>query len=58
MATSPAVFPEIDFTGIGPRVGERFPDVVLPNQHGVLTDLHAARGNRRALVVFYRSARW
>ena len=58
MATSSAAFPEIDFADIGPRVGERFPDVALPDQHGVMTDLHAVRGGRRALVVFYRSARW
>jgi peroxiredoxin len=58
MATSSAAFPEIDFTDIGPRLGERFPDVVLPDQRGVRTDLHAVRGSRRALVVFYRSARW
>jgi len=54
----PALFPTIDFTDIGPRVGERFPDVALPDQRGELVDLHAARGERRALVVFYRSARW
>jgi len=51
-------FPVIDFTSIGPRVDEQFPDVILPDQHGVVTDLHAARAGRRALVVFYRSARW
>jgi peroxiredoxin len=39
-------------------VGEHFPDVVLPDQRGVVTDLHVVRGNRRALVVFYRSASW
>jgi peroxiredoxin len=58
MAVGQTAFPEIDFTDIGPRVGERFPDVSLPDQRGVLTDLHATRGHRRALVVFYRSARW
>jgi len=51
-------FPAIDFTTIGPAVGERFPDVILPDQRGALTDLHAARVGRRALVVFFRSARW
>ena len=48
----------IDFTTIGPVVGERFPDVVLPDQHGQSVDLHQARNGRRALVVFHRSAAW
>ena len=42
----------------GPAIGTRFPDMVLRDQHGRLVDLHAERGHRRALVVFYRSARW
>ena len=50
--------PEIDFSGIGPPVGVRFPDVTLPDQSGELVDLHRMRGDRRALVVFFRSARW
>ena len=41
-----------------PKVGDRFPDVALPDQNGHPVDLHAARGARNALVVFYRSARW
>lgn len=48
----------IDFSRIGPAVGERFPDVVLPDQHGQAVDLHHARGPQRALVVFHRSAAW
>jgi peroxiredoxin len=48
----------IDFTKIGPAVGDRFPDVVLPDQHGNLVHLHDARAGRRALVVFHRSAGW
>ncbi|HEY8648958.1 MAG TPA: hypothetical protein VIM50_06225 [Candidatus Limnocylindria bacterium] len=44
--------------GLAPQVGERFPDVILPDQGGRAVDLHAARGTRKALVVFYRSARW
>jgi len=51
-------FPAIDFTTIGPAIGERFPDVVLPDQTGRMVDLHAVRGSRRALILFYRSARW
>lgn len=42
----------------GPRIGERFPDVSLPDQTGAVVDLHRARNGRPALVVFYRSARW
>ncbi|HUQ16173.1 MAG TPA: hypothetical protein VM070_00135 [Candidatus Saccharimonadales bacterium] len=41
-----------------PKVGDPFPDVRLPDQSGRAVDLHAARGARRALVVFYRSAKW
>jgi peroxiredoxin len=58
MATQPPSLPVLDFTSIGPRVGERFPDVRLPDQSGALIDLHADRAGRRALVVFYRSADW
>jgi hypothetical protein len=50
--------PALDFDRIGPAVGTRFPDVVLPNQGGERVDLHAARGGRRALVLFHRSAAW
>lgn len=50
--------PVVDFTRIGPSVGERFPDVALLDQTGKLVDLHAHRGGRRALIVFHRSASW
>jgi TetR/AcrR family transcriptional repressor of nem operon len=50
--------PSLDFTGIGPSVGTRFPDVRLPDQRGQIVDLDAARAGRPALVVFFRSARW
>jgi len=42
----------------GPKIGDRFPDVVLPDQQNVPIDLHWASKDRQALVVFYRSARW
>ena len=58
MSTPPHTFPAIDFTAIGPAVGSRFPEIVLPDQHARTVDLHAARAGRRALVVFYRSAAW
>src|SRR5262249_48039679 len=57
MSVSPQL-PVLDFSQIGPKVGSRLPDIRLPNQAGRLVDLHAERGHRRALVVFYRSARW
>ncbi len=47
-----------EFATIGPREGERFPDVRLPDQSGAVQDLHATRGGRKALVVFHRSAEW
>ena len=50
--------PPRDFTTIGPKEGQRFPDVRLPDQTGGLVDLHQQRAGRRALVVFYRSAEW
>lgn len=50
--------PEVDFDGVGPPMGTRFPNLVLPNQDGDLIDLDKARGNRRALVVIHRSVVW
>ncbi|MBI3979129.1 MAG: hypothetical protein HY331_13170 [Chloroflexi bacterium] len=58
MITERPPMPALDFTRIGPAVGSRFPDVVLPDQHGRPIDLHAVRGGRRAVVVFHRSASW
>ncbi len=58
--TTPALppYPPVDVEHVGPALGERFPDLVLPDQHGTPVDLHAARVGRRALIVFYRSAAW
>ncbi|MHB8668933.1 MAG: hypothetical protein ACYC7B_15610 [Burkholderiales bacterium] len=50
--------PFIDFNAVGPAVGNRFPDIRLPNQHGTSIDLHVARAGRQALVAFIRSAGW
>lgn len=58
MSTQQASFPATDFTRIGPSVGTRFPEVTLPDQHGRLVELHAARAARPAVVVFHRSAGW
>lgn len=56
--TAPPPAPALDFDQIGPAVGSRFPDVVLPDQHRTPIDLHAARAGRKAVVVFHRSAAW
>ncbi|HUX88828.1 MAG TPA: hypothetical protein VMW65_17620 [Chloroflexota bacterium] len=58
MSSSPRSLPALDFTHIGPAVGERFPEVALPNQHGEIVKLHQARAGRQALIVIYRSASW
>lgn len=50
--------PELDFAQIGPPIGSRFPEVILPDQNGRSVELHAARAGRRALVLFHRSAAW
>ena len=43
MATTQSALPVIDFSLIGPRIGERLPEIVLPDQRGRLVDIHAAR---------------
>lgn len=52
------LMPQVDFSKIGPKIGEHFPVIRLPDQHANPIDLHAARRGRLAVVVFYRSARW
>ena len=51
-------FPDFDEFPTGPDVGERLPDITLPDQSGANVNLEQARGNRRALVLFHRSVRW
>lgn len=53
-----AGLPEVDFSEVGPAVGERFPNLVLPDQKSRQIDLHRDRSGRPALVVFHRSADW
>lgn len=53
-----SAYPRVDFDTVGPKLGERLPDVILPDQHGQTVDLHKARGNRRAILLFNRSAGW
>lgn len=50
--------PVLDFDQIGPNVGERFPDITLPDQFGSPVNLQEHRGDRKGLVVFHRSASW
>ena len=45
-------------TPTGPEIGERLPDLPLTDQWGNSVTIDAARGNRRALVVFHRSLYW
>jgi hypothetical protein len=54
----PMPLPPRDFSTVGPNEGERFPDVLLPDQTGAAVDLHGARAGRKAIVVFHRSAEW
>ncbi len=58
MTTPLPPMPAIDVHAIGPAVGDRFPDLSLPDQHGQLLDLHEYRAGRRAFVLFHRSAAW
>ena len=50
--------PPRDFNAIGPKEGQRFPDVRLSDQTGAPVDLHERRGRQPALVVFHRSTEW
>lgn len=50
--------PTVDFDLVGPAVGDRFPDLMLPNQDGVWIDLHQARNGRPGFVIVHRSAEW
>lgn len=43
---------------VGPAVGERFPELVLPDQYANEVDFHRHRNGRPAIVVFHRSADW
>ena len=42
----------------GPTVGEHLPDFELPDAFGRTVSFHADRGERKAALVFYRSAVW
>jgi hypothetical protein len=51
-------FPDSDDFPTGPAIGAALPDFTLTDQHGAAVSLAAARGDRRALLVFLRSTRW
>jgi len=48
--------PPRDFNTIGPKEGQRFPDVRLSDQTGALVDLHEKRDGERA-AEFYAGHR-
>jgi peroxiredoxin len=49
---------EVDYSTIGPALGDQFPDFELPDSEGQPVTLRPWRNGRRAIVVFYRSAVW
>ena len=49
--------PGADFP-TGPEIGNALPAICLPDQQGQLVDIRQQCGNRRAIVVFHRSAYW
>lgn len=51
-------YPDSEDFARGPLVGEALPPVTLPDQHGRVVDIAAARNGERALVVFVRSVGW
>jgi peroxiredoxin len=42
----------------GPDIGDLVPDFTLPDQRGESVNLATARGDGKALILFYRSASW
>lgn len=42
----------------GPSIGEPVPDFALPDPSGNMVRFSEARGEDRALILFYRSASW
>ena len=48
----------LDYQERGPRVGDAFPNIRLPDQRGNVVDLHEQRNHRRAVIAFNRSVVW
>ena len=47
-----------DGARVGLEIGEALPDFELPDAHGNPVSLHADRGGKKSVLVFYRSAVW
>jgi hypothetical protein len=47
-----------DPQSLGPKVGERVPELSLPDQHGTMRSLRSTLGPKGAVLVFFRSADW
>ena len=47
-----------DVSKLGPQVGERVPDFVVPDQNGRQRSLSLIMGPKGAMLVFVRSADW
>jgi len=43
---------------VGPAIGDRLPDFVLPDAYGKSVRFHEARAGAKTVLVFYRSAVW
>jgi peroxiredoxin len=52
------VMPDSPAFPTGPAVGDPFPEIALPDQHGVTLGLAAARAGRRLMLVVFRSVVW
>lgn len=48
----------VDVTTLGPQVGEKVPDFILPDQHGQTRTLSSLMGPKGLVLVFNRSADW
>ena len=48
----------VDLSSLGPQIGEKVPDLALPDQHGAIQTLDSIMGERGAMLLFHRSADW
>jgi hypothetical protein len=48
----------VDFSKLGPQIGQKVPDFSLTDQAGATHTLGSILGPNGALLVFYRSAEW
>jgi hypothetical protein len=54
--STPAAAPDV--TKLGPQIGERVPEFILPDQHGQMRTLTSLMGPKGLVLVFNRSADW